>query len=97
MEKRISREERHAERALNEYVARRIANMSPADWRNTPRERHMEFLKAARRAVAGIMKFEADNVKRGERMQGSEAKRQERRELSLEARRAKAEGKSQEK
>ena len=56
-ERRASRgtkEQRRASKGLDGYVAMRIANISSADWKTTSQERRAEFLKAAKRAIAGI-------------------------------------------
>jgi hypothetical protein len=85
-----SKDEKRASRGLDGYVARRIANMSPADWKNTPSESRTEFVKAARRAIAAISKYAEVNTRRQEKQLGRDAKRQERREARLKARKAKA-------
>lgn len=101
MDKLTSKNDRSAIRALEEFLAKRIADMSSADWKATPKERQAEFLKAARRAVTGFRKFDSMSEKRQERgdakRQQVEAKRRERKEQALKARKAAAEGKAGEK
>jgi hypothetical protein len=84
MPKRTSKDQGSG--GLEAYVARRVAKMSSVEWKSTPKGQRMEFLKAARRAVAAISKFETLS-----------ATRQDRKQLILSERRAKEEGNTEKK
>lgn len=81
---------RRISRGLEDFVAKRISDMSTADWKAMPPERRAEFQKAAKRAIAGAARFEELAAKRQEKASTSGARREERREANLKAKKAKS-------